>query len=71
VLYTQSCAPCHGATSEGGEGGGATLKNLESIEALLPTLSYGRNNMPPFQSVLTPVQVRDVSSFVMEVLNGE
>jgi len=71
LLYTQSCAPCHGATGEGGEGGGTTLKNLESIAALLPTLNYGRNNMPPFQSVLTPVQMRDVSSFIMEVLNTD
>jgi len=71
LLYTQSCTPSHGASGEGGEGGGVTLKKLTSIETLLPTLSYGRNNMPPFQSVLTPAQVKDVGSYVMEVLNRE
>lgn len=49
------------------EGEGATLKNLD----ILPVLGYGRNNMPPFESVLAPAQVRDVSSYIMEVLNTE
>ena len=71
LLYTQVCQPCHGESGEGGEGGGAPLTSLRELTDILPVLTYGRNNMPPFESVLQPGQMRDIGEYITEVLVPE
>lgn len=71
LLYQQTCQPCHGETGEGGEGGGAPLTSLLTLEDILPVVTYGRNNMPPFESVLDPEKMRDIGHYVMDVLTAE
>jgi quinohemoprotein ethanol dehydrogenase len=68
LLYTQTCMPCHGESGRGGEGGGAPLTSALTLESIVETLTYGRNNMPPFEAVLEPAKVRDVAHYVRDVL---
>ena len=67
-LYTQICSPCHGETGEGGEGGGAALTAELGLGDLLGVVVYGRKNMPAFENALSPEQLRDVGTYITEVL---
>lgn len=67
-LYTQTCAPCHGETGEGGEGGGAPLTGGLGLGEMLSVVLSGRNNMPTFDGALTPDQLRDIGGYITEEL---
>ncbi len=68
TLYKQTCLPCHGEDGLGGHGGGKTLVELKSAADAITVISSGRNNMPAFKAALTAEQIRDVGSFVVDVL---
>ncbi len=67
-IYKAACVPCHGATGEGGEGGGAPLVNGLSRESVLATTTTGRNNMPAFTSSYSADELNDVATYVADVL---
>jgi len=69
VIYQQACIPCHGVDGRGGHGGGAPLDNLSDINATIQTVSEGVDNMPPFAGALSPQQIIDVSTYVLEALS--
>jgi alcohol dehydrogenase (cytochrome c) len=69
-LFVQACVVCHGEDGKGGHGGGAPLTNVTDLAATIQTVTAGRNSMPPFGSVLTPQEVRDVSAYVLQALSG-
>jgi quinohemoprotein ethanol dehydrogenase len=69
-IFEQSCVICHGADGRGGHGGGAPLVAVKDLAIAIQTVTAGRNNMPPFNTSLTPEQIRDVSAYVVESLAG-
>ncbi len=66
--YKSACLPCHGATGEGGEGGGASLVKGQTHDAILLIASTGRNNMPAFASVYSADDLNDIATYIVEVL---
>ena len=68
TVYTTVCAPCHGESGRGGEGGGAPLVNRLDLAAIVRILNDGRNQMPALGAALSQEQVRDVSHYVLEEL---
>jgi quinohemoprotein ethanol dehydrogenase len=68
ILYDQTCQPCHGETGRGGEGGGAPLTGGLSMAEMLSVVVYGRNNMPAFETAFEAKQLKDVGSYITEVL---
>ena len=68
TLYKQICLPCHGETGRGGEGGGAPLTGGLSLGEMLSVVVYGRNNMPAFGNALESKQLKDLGSYITEVL---
>jgi alcohol dehydrogenase (cytochrome c) len=71
ALYLEACVACHGEAGDGGHGGGPTLVDDPSTEEIAAISSAGRNTMPGFSSVYTPAELRDIGSYVVEVLAGE
>ena len=67
-LYKSACVPCHGATGEGGHGGGPTLVGGLTVEKIVSVTSAGRNNMPAFGTTLTATEINDVAAFIREDL---
>jgi PQQ-dependent dehydrogenase (methanol/ethanol family) len=69
-LYEQACVVCHGADGKGGHGVGAPLIGVTDLAAAMQTVTAGRNNMPPFGTMFTPEQIRNVSAYVLNALAG-
>jgi alcohol dehydrogenase (cytochrome c) len=67
-IYREACLPCHGASGEGGEGGGASLVAGVTREAAFDVTTNGRNNMPAFRDAYTADELNDVATYVAEVL---
>jgi alcohol dehydrogenase (cytochrome c) len=67
-MYKAACVPCHGATGEGGEGGGAPLVNGLTRESILATAMTGKNNMPSFTASYSADELNDVATYISEVL---
>ena len=67
-IYKAACVACHGATGEGGEGGGAPLVNGLTRESILATTTTGKNNMPSFTSSYSTDELNDVATYVTSVL---
>ena len=67
-IYKAACLPCHGATGEGGEGGGAALVHGLTRETMIAVSTSGKNNMPGFAGSYSADEINDVASYVLEVL---
>lgn len=67
-IYREACLPCHGATGTGGEGGGASLLTGLTADTVLAVTGAGRNNMPAFGEVYSAAELRDVATYITEVL---
>jgi mono/diheme cytochrome c family protein len=67
-IYKQTCVACHGTDGKG-DHGGASLVGMKDLAAAIQTVTAGRNAMPPFGSAFTQEQIRDVSAYVVDVLN--
>jgi alcohol dehydrogenase (cytochrome c) len=67
-IYKAACVPCHGATGEGGEGGGAPLVNGLTRESILSTAMTGKNNMPSFTASYSADELNDVATYISDVL---
>jgi alcohol dehydrogenase (cytochrome c) len=68
-IYKSACLPCHGATGEGGEGGGAPLVNGLATDSIRATTASGKNNMPSFSSSYSPDDLNDVATYIVDVLS--
>jgi mono/diheme cytochrome c family protein len=66
--YSETCVACHGADGNGGQGGGMPLTAVPTVDFVIETVSYGRNNMPAFTGVLTSEQIRAVSDYVLTLV---
>ena len=68
-LYKQSCVACHGANGEGGIGPNLTDEywiHGGSMNNIYKTIKVGYpdKGMQAWESMLSPVQMKDLSSFV-------
>ncbi len=69
TVYDTACTFCHGEQGEGGHGGGPSLAEMRSVNAVLQVVSEGRNDMPAFGTgALTSQQIRDVAAYVADKL---
>ena len=74
-IYKANCQGCHGATgrpSPVGKGLGA--KSFQDPAVAKTPLSEwarliakGKNNMPPYESTLTPKEIKDLAKYVREL----
>jgi len=67
-VFAQFCSSCHGETGEGGHGVGPDITKMDSPETVAATATSGKGKMPPFGTVLTADQVRDVAVYVAKQL---
>jgi alcohol dehydrogenase (cytochrome c) len=67
-IYAEACVACHGEAGDGGHGGGPTLLGGLAPETILAIASAGRNTRPGFGSVYSEADLRDVTSYVLDVL---
>jgi mono/diheme cytochrome c family protein len=67
-LYAEACVACHGEAGDGGHGGGPTLVAGLAPEAITAVAGAGRNSMPPFGRVYSPADLRDIATYIVEVL---
>ena len=70
-IYREACLPCHGASGDGGEGGGASLAETTSREAVMAITAAGRNNMPAFREAYSADELQDVAAYIVDVLAGD
>ncbi|MFP6828264.1 MAG: PQQ-binding-like beta-propeller repeat protein [Gammaproteobacteria bacterium] len=67
TLYNAACTFCHGPVGEGGAGGVA-LTSATNLANVMQQVREGLNAMPPFGAALTPEQIHDISTYVVEEL---
>jgi alcohol dehydrogenase (cytochrome c) len=70
-IYREACLPCHGPSGDGGEGGGASLRDGLTVETTVAVTSIGRNNMPSFGEAYSVDELYDVATFIVERLAAE
>ena len=68
TVYAATCVFCHGEEALGGHGGGPTLANAASTEAIAQVVTEGRNAMPALGGALSAAQIRDVSAYVLRLI---
>ena len=68
TLFLANCAVCHGEDGKSGHGAAPSLASLKDLDAVLTTITNGRNTMPSFRSAFTAEQIRDVGAYVVQVL---
>jgi alcohol dehydrogenase (cytochrome c) len=67
-VYAEACVACHGEGGDGGHGGGPTLVAGLSVETIAAVSGAGKNTMPAFGRVYSEADLRDVASYIVEVL---
>ena len=67
-IYKSACLPCHGESGEGGHGGGPSLIAGQTPDKLISIAATGKNNMPPFATIYSPDDLRDVASYIVDGL---
>jgi quinohemoprotein ethanol dehydrogenase len=67
-LYAEACVACHGEDGDGGHGGGPTLVSGQTMDAILALAKSGRNTMPAFGRVYSDADLKDVASYIADVL---
>ncbi|MGB3619577.1 MAG: cbb3-type cytochrome c oxidase N-terminal domain-containing protein [Catalinimonas sp.] len=70
TLYLQNCAACHGRAGEGGVGPNLTdayWVHGGSVGDVFRTIKYGvpQKGMIPWETKLTPADMRDVTSYIL------
>ena len=69
VVYSSSCAACHGKNLQGRSGpplGGADAPSAsEDRSYFINTVTKGRSRMPSFESLLTEAQIERVVDYVL------
>ena len=71
TIYKAACVYCHGDNGEGGEGGGKAITADLGLEGIFNVLNNGRNQMPAFGVSMTPEQMHDLSTYVLQLRQGQ
>jgi alcohol dehydrogenase (cytochrome c) len=72
-VFTDNCSTCHGPEGKGGNGG-PDLTGLPSAKVednVLKQVEKGGGGMPAFEGVLTPQEIADVTSYVLQLTGGK
>ncbi|HEY4215280.1 MAG TPA: PQQ-binding-like beta-propeller repeat protein [Steroidobacteraceae bacterium] len=64
TVFSTFCVACHGDTGLGSHGGANLTVASHNIQLVVTTVSKGRNDMPSFEAVLKPEQIRDVAGYI-------
>jgi quinoprotein glucose dehydrogenase len=67
-VFESNCASCHGLRGEGVRDVGPSIQGQSDLPGVTKRVQQGGVNMPAMQSMLTPMQIRDVSYFVVSGL---
>jgi len=70
-IYAEACVACHGEGGDGGHGGGPTLVAGLPAESIAAVAGAGRNTMPAFGRVYTEADLKDVATYITDVLGAE
>jgi glucose dehydrogenase/cytochrome c5 len=70
LVYTQTCASCHGAEATGGHSGPALTGTALDAQSIAAVVLNGRNAMPGFGrlQLLTDQEIGDVTAYVLNAL---
>jgi len=68
TLYAAVCQPCHGASGEGGHGGGKPLTAKLDVKEIMAVAYGGKNDMPSFRETLTSDDLQDVGTYIVQDL---
>ena len=66
-IYGETCSTCHGPRGQGGHTG-LPLTSVRDLEKVMRTVREGGVQMPALGSTLTPEQIQDVSTYLVERL---
>ena len=66
-IYGEACSSCHGPRGQGGHSG-PPLTRVRDLEKVLRTVREGGVQMPALGSTLTPEEIQDVSTYLVEGL---
>ena len=67
-VYAEACVACHGEAGDGGHGGGPTLVAGLPLETIVAVAAAGRNTMPAFGRSYSEADLKDVASYIADVL---
>ena len=63
-IYQANCELCHGKAGNLGVAGAADLTRSElDFAAMVDIVTHGRNQMVPYQGVLTPEEIEEVVTY--------
>jgi len=63
LVFSQTCAFCHGADGTGGHEG-PSLADADERAFISVVVRGGRNDMPSFENLLSPQEIADVAAYV-------
>ena len=70
--YNKTCVVCHAAGAAGAPKTGVpaewTDRMAKGMDVMVQSVEKGLNAMPPFGAALTPEQIHDISTYVVEEL---
>lgn len=71
-VYLQNCIQCHGKDGKLGFAGATNLKKSElSLEQRIEVISFGRNRMQAFDTVLNPTEIQVVAGYLDSLKQGD
>ena len=65
LVFSQTCAFCHGGDGTGGHEG-PSLSNADDRAFVAVTVRAGRNDMPAFGNILSAQEIADVAAYVTQ-----
>jgi mono/diheme cytochrome c family protein len=71
-VFAENCSVCHGTDGHGGSGGPdlRTMPLAKTEEGAIGQVTNGGGGMPAFQGQLSPEEIEDVASYVVEDVVG-
>jgi mono/diheme cytochrome c family protein len=65
-IFGKMCSGCHGASGEGGHGGGPSLTGIRDEVRIAQMVREGGGHMPSFGSTLTAKDIQDVTAYIRQ-----
>jgi len=66
TVFRQNCVICHGANGQLGLNGAKDLSKSErTLEERVQIITYGKNLMAPFRTILSPEEIAAVAAYTL------